>query len=88
MRLPSLGNAFRRVEWHANDAGHLRRQEFAGRRLSDPGFLFLLAFAANLANRTEHSATKRALVDHRILNRYFVPFKSWRTVPQLTFVYF
>ena len=56
----------------ANDPGHLRRQKLAGCRLSDPGFLFLLAFAANLANRTEHSATKRASVDRRVLDRYLV----------------
>src|SRR4029077_12556833 len=74
--LSSIGSELRRVEWHANDPGHLRRQKRAGSRLSDPGFLFLLAFAANLANRTEHSTTKRALVDRRVLNRYFVPFET------------
>jgi exopolysaccharide production protein ExoQ len=37
-----------------NEPGHLRRQKRAGYGLSDPGFLFLLAFAANLANRAEH----------------------------------
>src|SRR5207302_9729064 len=74
--LPSNGNELRRVEWHANNPGHRHRQKLAGCRLSDPGFLFLLAFAANLANRTEHSETKRALVDRRILDRYPVPFET------------
>src|SRR5207249_7954546 len=47
-----------------------------GCRLSDPGFLFLLVFAANLAHRTKHSATKRASVDRRVLARYRIPFET------------
>ena len=74
--LSSIGNELRRLEWHANNPGHRRRQKRAGCRLSDPGFLFLLAFAANLANRTEHSATKRASVDRRVLDRYLVAFET------------
>ena len=72
---PQLGVSY--DEWSgATNPGHLRRQKRAGCRLSDPRLLFLLAFAANLANRTEHSATKRASIDRRVLNRYLVPFKT------------
>jgi len=73
--LSRIGNDLRRLEWPAKYRGHLQRQKRAGYGLSDPGFLFLLAFAANLANRTEHSATKRALVDRRVLDRYLGPFE-------------
>ena len=48
--LSSIGTELRRLEWHASNPGHRIRQKLAGCRLSDPGFLFLLAFAANLEN--------------------------------------
>src|SRR5438270_653221 len=71
-----IGTQLRRLEWHAKFPGHRGPKKRAGYGLSGPGFLFLLAFAANLANRTEYSATKRALVDRRVLDRYLVPFET------------
>ena len=71
--LSSIRNELRRLG-RANEPRHRHRQKLARCRLSDPGFLFLLAFAANLAHRTEHSATKRASVDRRVLDRYLVAF--------------
>ena len=47
---PELGRSFDDVDWDANEQRYRHRQKHAGCRLLDPGFLFLLVFAANLAN--------------------------------------
>ena len=72
--LSSIGTGLRPVEWPGNGQRHRDRQERVGCRLYDPGFLFLLAFAANLANGAEHLETKRASADRRVLDRYLVAF--------------
>ena len=62
------------MDWLANEQRHRDRQKHVGCRLSDSGFLSLLAFAANLANSAEHLETKRASADCRVLDRYLVAF--------------
>ena len=47
---PSLGTKYDQWTGLQMNTGISRRQKRAGSRLSDPGFLFLLVFAANLAH--------------------------------------
>src|SRR5947207_13930821 len=71
--LSSIWNDLRRLG-RANEPRDRRRQKRARCRLSDPGFLFLLAFAANLAHRTEYPETRRTSADRRVRAWSFLAF--------------
>ena len=70
---PQWGRSFD-LERGAMNTGITENKNMFGGRPSDPGFLFLLAFAANLANGADHLEATRASADRRVPDRYLVAF--------------